>query len=119
MPSYVDAFLFSVPKQNLPAYRRMAKLGARIWMEHGALGYYECMEDDVDVPGVLPFKSRLKPKPGEVMFFSFILYASKADRNRVNKKVMSDPRMAAPGKMPYDPKRMSFGGFKAFVEAGR
>ena len=119
MPGYVDGFLFSVPKENLPAYRKMATLGKKVWMEHGAVAYFECMEDDVDLPGMLPFKARIKPKPGEVMFFSFIVFESKAHRNRVNKKVMSDPRMEAPGKSPFDMKRMSYGGFKAFVEAKR
>ena len=115
--AYVDGFLIPVPKKNLAAYRRMAKLGAKIWMKHGALEYRECVGDDLNVKWGLPFPKLLKLKPGQTAVFSWIVYKSKADRNRVNAAVMKDPLMAkAPKVMPFDMKRMGFGGFKVLVE---
>jgi uncharacterized protein YbaA (DUF1428 family) len=116
MPKYVDGFLLAVPRENLGAYRKLAKLAARVWKEHGALDYIEAVEDEPAMHGLMPFTKRVKPKEGEVILFSFIVYRSKSDRNRVNKAVMADPRMKDPGKMPFDLKRMSAGGFKALVE---
>jgi len=117
MPRYVDGFVLPVPKRSIPAYRRMAQKAGKIWMEHGALEYLECMGDDLKVKKVVPFPRLAKTKPGETVFFSWIIYKSKAHRDRVNKKVMADPRIKMDmDKMPFDWKRMSYGGFKTLVE---
>lgn len=113
---YVDGFVFSVPDKNLKAYRRMARQAGKVWREHGALEYLECVGDDLDIPGVLSFRKLARPKPGETVYFSFIIYRSRAHRDRVNAKVMKDPRMQAPQEMPFDPKRMAYGGFRALVD---
>lgn len=118
MGRYVDGFVIAIPKKNLHAYRKMAKLGAKVWKEHGALEYVECVGDDLATTVGLSFTELAKLKPGETVCFSFIIYKSRAHRDAVNKKVMADPRMAkAPSPMPFDMKRMTFGGFKAIVEA--
>jgi len=117
--SYVDGFVVPVPKNKLAAYRKMARLGGKLWKEHGALEYHECVADDVKPGKTTSFPQAVKLKPGEVVVFSWIVYASKAERNRVNKKVMSDPRLAKfmdPKNMPFDGKRMFWGGFKPIVE---
>lgn len=117
--SYVDGFLLPVPKKNLAAYKKIAAKAGKIWMEHGALQYFECVGDDINPAFGLPFPKLMKLKKNEVPFFSFIIYKSKAQRDRVNKKVMSDPRLQAmaPDKMPpiFDMTRMCFGGFKTIV----
>ena len=116
--SYVDGFVLPVPRNKLAAYRRMAKKGGKIWLEHGALEYRECVADDVKPGKTTSFPQAVKLKPGEVVVLSWIVYKSKADRNRANKKVMSDPRLAEfmdPKNMPFDGKRMFWGGFKPFV----
>jgi len=120
--AYVDGFLLSVPKKNLEAYRRLARVAGKVWREHGALDYKECVGDDLKVkPGCgISFTRAAKVKPGEVVFFSFILYKSRAHRNRVNARVMKDPRLAASLKgkpVPFDMKRMAYGGFKVLVSA--
>jgi len=121
MAVYVDGFLLPVPKKNLEAYRRMSARAARVWKEHGALEYRECVADDVKAGGAVSFPRAAKAKKGETVFFSYIVYKSRAHRDRVNKKVMKDPRIAAmmPDKnqMPFDYKRMCYGGFKTLVEA--
>jgi uncharacterized protein YbaA (DUF1428 family) len=115
--SYVDGFVIPVPKKNLKAYKRLAMLGGKVWMDHGALQYFECVGDDLKQKCGVPFPKMMKLKPGETVLFSFIIYKSRAHRDSVNKKVMSDKRMAgAPSIMPFDWKRMSYGGFKTFVE---
>lgn len=116
--SYVDGFVMVVPKKNVAAYKKMARLGGKTWMKHGALRYMECMGDDLDIKGLpLTFPKLQKLKKNEVSFFSFIIYKSRAHRDAVNKKVMADPTMdKAPKKMPFDMKRMAWGGFKAMVE---
>ena len=115
--SYVDGFVLPVPKKNLAAYKRMASKGRKIWMKCGALQYFECVGDDLDVPWGLPFPKGIRSKAGETIVFSFIVYKSKAHRDAVNKKVMSDPAMnTPPKKMPFDMKRMLYGGFKTIVE---
>ncbi len=115
---YVDGYVIPLPKKNVAAYRRMARLGARMWKQYGALEYFECIGDDLHVKWGLPFPRLLKLKSGETAAFSFIVYKSRAHRDRVNEKVMNDPRMATmPKKMPFDMKRMSMGGFKVLVEA--
>ena len=117
MSGYVDGFVIAVPKKKLAAYRKIAKLGARVWKEHGALDYRECVGDDLAVKMGVPFTRLARTKPGETVFFSFITYKSRAHRDRVNKKVMSDPRMQkAPDPMPFDLKRMAYGGFKVVVD---
>jgi uncharacterized protein YbaA (DUF1428 family) len=118
---YVDGYVLPVPKKNLPTYRRMAQKAAKVWREHGALEYRECVGDDLEVKaatafGVLPFSRSLKLKPGETAIFSWVLFKSRAHRDRVNAKVMSDPRLAKmPNPMPFDVKRMIYGGFKVLV----
>jgi uncharacterized protein YbaA (DUF1428 family) len=117
MAGYVDGFLLPVPKKKLAAYKKMAALGAKMWMEHGALEYYECVGDDLFPKGVMPFPKQLKLKPGETVIFAFVRYKNRAHRDRVNKKVFSDPRMQPMGQtMPFDMKRMCFGGFDVLVE---
>ena len=115
---YVDGFVVPVPKENLAAYRRIATRCGKIWREHGALEYYECVEDDVPPGKLTSFPLSVKRKKDEVVLFSWIVYASRAQRDRVNKKVMADPRIAAmggPENMPFDARRMIFGGFKPLV----
>lgn len=117
--SYVDGFVLPVPTANMAAYRKMAKLAGKIWREHGALDYKECIADDVKPGKYTSFPQSVKLKKGETVVFSFIVYKSKADRNRINKKVMADPRLAPmmdPKKMPFDGKRIFWGGFKVFVD---
>ena len=116
---YVDGFLLPVPKKNLPAYRRMAQKAGKIWRGYGALDYKECAGDDLNVKMGVPFPRQLKVKPGETVVFSYIVYKSRAHRDRVNAKVMKDPRlknMMDPKAMPFDGKRMFWGGFKVLVE---
>ncbi len=116
MPRYVDGFVLPVPKKNLPAYRRMAQKAGKIWREHGALEFRECAGDDLNVAMGLPFPRLVKPKPGETVMFSYIVFKSRAHRDRVNAKVMKDPRLDMNEKaMPFDPKRMAYGGFRVLV----
>ena len=119
MARYVDGFVLPVPKKNLDAYRRMAQLAGKVWREHGALEYMECIADDVKPGKYTSFPQSVKLKPGEVVFFSWIVYKSRKHRDSVNAKVMKDPRLAKmmdPKAMPFDGKRMFWGGFKAVVE---
>lgn len=119
MPHYVDGFVIPVPKRNLAAYRRMALLGAKVWKEHGALDYKECAGDDLNPGMAMPFTKGIKSKPGETVVFSWIVFKSRAHRDRVNAKVMKDPRICEGmdfKKMPFDCKRMLYGGFKTIVE---
>jgi uncharacterized protein YbaA (DUF1428 family) len=116
---YVDGFVVPVPKKNLAAYRRMAKIGGKVWMEHGALEYVECVADDVKPGKHTSFPQSVKLKADEVVIFSYIVYKSRAQRDRIMAKVMKDPRLAAfmdPKSMPFDGKRMFWGGFKTMVE---
>jgi uncharacterized protein YbaA (DUF1428 family) len=114
--AYVDGYLLPVPKRNLAAYRRMARLGAKLWREHGALDYRECVGDDLAAPYGLPFPKLMKLRRGEVPVFAWIVYRSKAHRDRVNAAIMKDPRMAtAPNPMPFDVRRMAVGGFRVLV----
>ena len=118
---YVDGYVLPVPKKNLDAYRRMAKKAGKIWREHGALDYKECAGDDLDVKIGVPFTRQIKLKPGETVVFAYILFKSRAHRDRVNAKVMKDPRLADSmdmKSMPFDHKRMVYGGFKVLVDAG-
>ena len=118
--AYVDGFVLVVPKNKLPAYKRIASKAGKIWREHGALEYRECVGDDLNVKFGLPFPKLTKPKAGETVLFSYIVYKSRAHRDRVNAKVMKDKRINEAcnnEKMPFDPKRMAYGGFKVFVDA--
>jgi uncharacterized protein YbaA (DUF1428 family) len=117
---YVDGFVVPVPKKNLDAYRKLAKKAARVWREHGALEFRECVADDVKVGKWTSFPRSVKLKAGETVIFSYIVYKSRAQRDRVNAKVMKDPRLAkmmAPGGVPFDGKRMIYGGFKVMLDA--
>ncbi|MFO1347601.1 MAG: DUF1428 domain-containing protein [Pseudomonadales bacterium] len=114
--SYVDGFVIPVPKSKIAAYKKMAKLGAKIWREYGALDYYECVGDDLNIQGVTSFEKFAKLKSDETVIFAWIVYKSKAHRNQVNKKVMQDPRMQSCQEMPFSPKRMTVGGFKVLVK---
>lgn len=119
MAKYVDGYVIPIKKTNVKAYKKLATLGRKVWMEHGALDYYECVGDALDSKWGLPFKKLCKLKANETVVFAFVVYKSKADRNRINAKVYKDPRMQPkPGKkfvMPFDMKRFSMGGFKALV----
>jgi len=118
--AYVDGFVLAVPRRKVPAYRRISQRAGRIWRDHGALEYRECVGDDLKAsPGMgIPFPRLAKAKPGETVFFSWIAYRSRAHRDRVNAKVMKDPRMAKlmTLAMPFDLKRMAYGGFKVLVD---
>jgi uncharacterized protein YbaA (DUF1428 family) len=117
---YVDGYVLPVPKKNVQAYRRMAQKAGRIWREHGALEFRECVGDDLNVKLGVPFPRVIKLKRGETVFFSWVVYKSRADRDRVNAKVLKDPRLAKmmdAGPMPFDHKRMVYGGFKVLVDA--
>jgi uncharacterized protein YbaA (DUF1428 family) len=118
MAHYVDGFIVPVPKKNLAAYRALARKCGKIWMEYGALQYTECVADDVKPGKLTSFPQSVKLKADETVVFSWIVYKSRKHRDRVNKKVMSDPRITGmeSEKMPFDGKRMFWGGFKSVVE---
>ena len=118
--TYVDGFVLPVPKKKLDAYRRMARKAAKIWREHGALAVRECFADDLEIKFGTPFPRLARLKAGETVVFSWIEYRSRADRDRVNARVMKDERiknMCRPDDMPFDAKRMSHGGFRTAVAA--
>lgn len=116
---YVDGYVLPIPKKNLAAYRRMARLGAKVWKEHGALEYRECIGEDLNVKWGTGFPKTVKTKPGETVVFAWIVFKSRKHRDRVNADVMKDPRLSKsidPKKMPFDPKRMVWGGFEIMVD---
>jgi uncharacterized protein YbaA (DUF1428 family) len=118
--SYVDGFIVAVPKKNLAAYRRMAKKAGKVWREHGALDYREWVAEDVKVGKRTSFPRSVKLKPGETVVFSWITYKSRAQRDRVNARVMADRRLAGMmdiKSLPFDAKRMIYGGFESLVKA--
>ena len=118
--SYVDGFVVPVPKKNLQAYRRMSRKAGKVWREHGALEYRECAADDVKVGKLTSFPRSVKLKRGETVVFSWIVFKSRAHRDRVNARVMKDPRLSSmmdPKAMPFDTKRMIYGGFNVVVDA--
>jgi uncharacterized protein YbaA (DUF1428 family) len=119
MAHYVDGYVIPVPKKSVNAYRREAQKAGKIWRDHGALEFRECVGDDLNVKMGLPFPRGIKVKPGETVIFSWIVYKSRAHRDSVNKKVMKDPRLVKmmDQPMPFDAKRMLYGGFKTIVEA--
>jgi uncharacterized protein YbaA (DUF1428 family) len=117
---YVDGYVLPIPKKNLQAYRRMAQKAGKIWREHGALDYKECVGEDLHAKWGVHFPRMVRAKRGETVVFSWIVFKSRAQRDRVNAKVVKDPRLAKmmnPKSMPFDHKRMVYGGFKILVDA--
>ena len=117
---YVDGYVLPVPRKNLTAYRRMATKAGKVWREHGALEFFECVGDDLKTKMAASFPRTIKLKPGEMVVFSWIVFKSRAHRDAVNTKVMKDPRLAKMmdmKTMPFDSKRMVYGGFKVMVDA--
>ena len=117
--AYVDGFIVPVPKKNVEAYRRLARKAGKIWREYGALEFKECVADDVKMGKWTSFPRSVKRKPNETVVFSYIVYKSRKDRDRINAKVMKDPRLSSmmdPKAMPFDGKRMFWGGFKVMVD---
>jgi uncharacterized protein YbaA (DUF1428 family) len=117
---YVDGYVLPVPKTKLPIYRRIAQKAGKVWRDHGALEYRECVGDDLETTMGVPFARSVKLRRGETVVFSWIVFKSRAHRDTVNAKVMKDPRLAKlmeTGAMPFDTKRMVYGGFKVLVEA--
>ena len=114
---YVDGFVLAVPKANIEAYKEMATLASKVWMEHGALSYVECIGEDVPYGELTSFPRAVQAKDDELVVFSWITYKSREDRDAINKKVMSDPRMKEMKDMPFDGKRMIYGGFKPLHDA--
>ena len=117
MPKYVDGFVLPVPKRNIVAYRSLARKAGKIWRDHGALDYKECVGDDLKIKMGMPFPRGIRSKPGETIVFAYIVYKSRAHRDRVNEKVMKDKRLTMPKKMPFQVKRMLYGGYKVLVDA--
>ena len=121
MARYVDGFVLPVPTKNMAAYQKMARLAGKVWREHGALEYVEAVADDVKPGKSTSFPQSVKLKAGETVVFSYIVYKSRKDRDRILAKVMADPRLAKmmdPKSMPFDGKRMFWGGFKPFLSLG-
>jgi uncharacterized protein YbaA (DUF1428 family) len=117
MGRYVDGFVLPVPKDKVEAYRQIAQAAGEVWREHGALDYVECVADDVKTGEVTSFPQSVNLEPHETVVFAYIVYASRAERDRINALVMQDPRMDMdPKSMPFDMKRMIFGGFETIVE---
>jgi uncharacterized protein YbaA (DUF1428 family) len=117
MMSYVDGFVIPVPKRKLRAYRKMAEMGRKMWTKHGALDYKECVGDDLVSKWGKAFPQMMKLKPGETVVFAYIVFKSRAHRDSVNAKVMKEMNaMGPPGGMPFDLKRMVYGGFTTVVE---
>lgn len=118
--AYVDGFLLPVPTKNLSQYRAMSRKAGKVWREHGALQYVEAVGDDLDVKFGVSFRKTIKVKPNETVIFAWIVFKSRAHRDRVNAKVMADPRLRKSmeeGPMPFDIKRMAYGGFKYLINA--
>ncbi len=115
--AYIDGFVLPVQKKNVEAYRRLARKAGKIWKEYGALEYVECVADDVKPGKLTSFPQSVKLKPDEVVVFSYIIYKSRKQRDSINAKVMADPRLAKmdPKTLPFDGKRMFWGGFKPIV----
>ena len=117
--SYVDGFVIPIPKKNVAAYKKMATMGKKAWMAAGALHYFECVGDDLKPHmGSIGFQKMAKLKPNETAIFAFIIFKSKAHRNKVNAEVMKGfADMKMPKSMPFDPKNMAYGGFKTIVSS--
>jgi uncharacterized protein YbaA (DUF1428 family) len=117
--SYVDGYVLPVPAKNIDAYKKMASKAGKVWLEHGALSYKECVADDMHPEFGVPFSKNMKLKEGETVVFAFVVFKSRAHRDRVNAKVMKDPRLCEGvdmNNMPFDCKRMVYGGFKTLVD---
>jgi len=115
---YVDGFVIPIPTRNLGRYRKIARMACLLWTEHGALDYHECVLEDPATPSAPPFPQAIRAKRGETVVFAWIAFKSRAHRDRVNARVMADPRLSTicdPRKMPFDPRRMLYGGFARFV----
>jgi uncharacterized protein YbaA (DUF1428 family) len=119
MAKYADGFLIAIPKKKVAQYKKMAALGAKVWMKCGAVAYFECIGEDLNTKMGVPFPKILKTKAGETVVFSWIVYKSRTHRDKVNAKVMKDPMMNSfdPKDMPFDMKRMCYGGFEVLVSA--
>jgi uncharacterized protein YbaA (DUF1428 family) len=117
MTAYVDGYLLPVPRERIEDYRRLALRAGAIWREHGALAYHECIGDDLDVEGMVPFPRLLGIAPDETVVFAWIVFASLAERDRINARVLADPRLAggAPTSVPFDCRRIAYGGFRTLV----
>ena len=117
--SYVDGFVIPVPTKSLAAYRRVARVACKVWRDHGEIDYKECAGDDLKASFGVSFTKIAGTKKSETVIFAFVVYKSRKHRDQVNKKVMQDPRLAKlmkPGAMPFDVRRMAYGGFKTIVE---
>jgi uncharacterized protein YbaA (DUF1428 family) len=120
MPQYIDGYVLPVPNNQIDAYRRMAAEAGKVWREHGALEYWECVGDDLDMKEMVPFPRIIESKPNETVIFACVVFQSRSHRDEVNAKVMKDPRLRKvmdPQEMPFDTKRMAYGGFRTIVEA--
>ena len=115
---YVDGFVLAVSKDKIEAYKALARTACEVWMEHGALDYVECIGDDVPYGEVTSFPRAVMAKEDEIVVLSWIVYRDRESRDAINKKVMEDPRLKNAG-MPFDGKRLIFGGFETFIEVGR
>lgn len=117
---YVDGYVVPIVKKHAADYRKVARLACKVWLDHGALEYRECLGDDLNVDMVMPFPKQLKLKRNETVVFAWVVFKSRAHRDRVNAKVMKDPRLNSldPRKMPFDCKRIVYGGFKVIVDGG-
>src|SRR5882672_7322969 len=116
---YVDGYVLPVPKKNLKTYASMARTASKVWRDHGAIDYKECAGEDLQVKFGVPFLRIMKAKPSETVVFSYIVFKSRKHRDQVNARVMKDPRLAKmmdPKNMPFDSKRMVYGGFKVLVD---
>jgi uncharacterized protein YbaA (DUF1428 family) len=114
---YVDGFVLAVPKEKLEAYKALARISGEVWKDHGALSYVECVADDVPYGELTSFPRAVMAKEDEVVIFAWITYPSRAERDAINAKVMADPRLSPDGwEMPFDGKRMIYGGFETFLE---
>lgn len=115
--NYVDGFVLPVPRKKVEAYLKIARKAGKVWKDHGALEYRECVGDDLEIKGVVSFLKLAKAKPDETVIFAWIVYKSRAHRDKVNAKVMQDPRIAAMGteEMPFDMKRLACSGFQMMV----
>ena len=116
MPEYVDGFVLAVPKKRIADYKKLAQLAKKVWREHGALDYRECVGEDLKSKWGVPFGKLIKAKPTETVVFAWITFKSRKHRDAVNKKVMADPRMKCPDNPPFDMKRFSYGGFETLVK---
>lgn len=119
MAKYVDGFVLAIPKNKIDAYKKLAKMASKVWLEHGALEYRECVAEDMNVKMGVPFPKIVNPKKNETIVFAWIVYKSRAHRDKVNAKVMRDERMNCgnPDDMPFDCTRMTYGGFEVLVDA--